>query len=518
MAVGFLADWMHKLARTPHEDGATTLPIPEASPPPSGRRGYHVGAQTGRLNYGQRTVGVGPNAVTYSDLTSLRARSRSLSRNSGYGRKAVDVLANALVGDGIRPQVHTGSEAVDRRVEALWAEWAADADADGRCDVYGLQRLAVEAWLESGEVLLRRRPRRIDSPLAVPLQIQALESDFLVNGDSYVGAANVGSTDYVNQGVVFNRRGERVGYIVYRTHPGDYVPSLGGITGQSEVVRVNAANISHVYDTRRPGQVRGLPWAASVIEDLVALDEYMYNEAIRQETQSNFAAFVIGADQEDNQGLGTVSTDSATGDYFDTLQPGMVRHLSADQDIKFALPNVSPQLDAYSKTILRKIATGYRMPYELLTGDLSGVNFSSIRTGMLEFYRMIDSVRPRVVERHVCRPIWGWFIQSAIAAGKLPARDGGYPVTWHAPRPVPIDRQKEINADVAEVNAGVQSLSGIIRSRGGDPSTVFGELEADKARLQAMGINTSSVLGTEPGAVEVVEVEDEPETLDADEA
>jgi capsid protein len=88
-------------------------------------------------------------------------------------------------------------------------------------------------------------------------------------------------------------------------------------------------------------------------------------------------------------------------------------------------------------------------------------------------------------------------------------------VTWHAPRPVPIDRNKEISADVAEVNAGVQSLSGIIRSRGADPSTVFAELEADKARLEAMGINTSSVLGTEPGAVEVVEVEGEP---DADEA
>lgn len=517
MAVGFLGNIVSKLARTPHEDGMTTLPVPESKPMPSGRkRGYHVASQTGRLNYGQRTVGIGPNAVTYADLPTLRARSRSLSRNSGYGRKAIDVLANALVGDGIRPQVHTGSEALDRRVEALWAEWGADADADGRCDVYGLQRLAVESWLESGEVLLRRRPRRIDAPLAVPLQVQALESDFLVNSDAYVSSPRTSATETVNQGVILNRRGQRVGYIIYKAHPGDYVTSISATLGASEVLRVSARDVSHVFDARRPGQVRGLPWASSVIEDLVALDEYMYNEAIRQETQSNFAAFIIGADQDGDQGLGDVSTDSATGDYFDTLQPGMVRHLTADQDIKFALPNVSPQLDAYSKTILRKIATGYRIPYELLTGDLSGVNFSSIRTGMLEFYRMVDATRPRVVERHVCRPMWEWFINAAIASGKLADRQGGYPVTWHAPRPVPIDRQKEAAADVAEVNAGLASLSSLIRKRGSDPATVFAELAADKQKLIDLGINTSSVLGTEAPAVEVVETEDDPPVSEMD--
>ena len=61
------------------------------------------------------------------------------------------------------------------------------------------------------------------------------------------------------------------------------------------------------------------------------------------------------------------------------------------------------------------------MPYELLTGDLSQVNYSSIRAGLVEFRRtdrrraMADLFIPMF-----CQPVWDWFTAQAWAAGRLP--------------------------------------------------------------------------------------------------
>ena len=482
--IGFIAS---KMARTPAEDGALVpgaLPeLPPHAPARRNKRGYYTAAGTGRLHAGQRTIGAGPNAVTIDDLAVLRARMRGAVRNSGFARKAVSVLVNAFVGQGIRPQSLTGDAALDARVDALWAEWAVIADADDRGDVYWLQRQAVRAWIESGEVFLRRRSRPLGPGARVPVEVQAIESDLLPLYDVQ-GKARKAET--VALGVVFDRRMKRTAYLMYRHHPGD---STGWrhVT-PADLVRVPARDISHVYDAERPGQIRGVPWGSCVLEDLVALDEYMANEAARQEAQSGITAFVRGVDPEVSPGIGSVEQNTATGDYEDVIETGTIRHLNYGEDVEFAVPHVSPQLDAYSKVILRKVATGWRIPYELLTADLSGVNFSSIRTGMLEFERMWQGAQRHVVIPHVCDPMWRWFIAGAIAAGELPARAGGYPVEWHAPRPVPIDRIKAAKADEAEIANLLSSRGDIIRARGKDPAKVWAAAAADKAALESLGL------------------------------
>ncbi|NKF15295.1 phage portal protein, partial [Rhizobium phaseoli] len=77
---------------------------------------------------------------------------------------------------------------------------------------------------------------------------------------------------------------------------------------------------------------------------------------------------------------------------------------------------------------LHIIAAGFRVPYELLTGDLSQVNYSSIRAGLVEFRRMIGAVQWQLFIPMFCQPVWDWFCEAAWAAGQLPSPQ--IPVEW----------------------------------------------------------------------------------------
>jgi capsid protein len=104
---------------------------------------------------------------------------RDLGRNNAHARKALTVWTNNLVGPGIMPRAKSGDEALDKAVMDLWEKWSKQADADGQLNIYGLMELAVREMVESGEVLIRKRLRRPEDGLAVPLQLQIMEGDQL---------------------------------------------------------------------------------------------------------------------------------------------------------------------------------------------------------------------------------------------------------------------------------------------------------------------------------------------------
>jgi lambda family phage portal protein len=504
-----------KLARTPHDDGATTFPIPASRPVRRNvaTRGYHTAAGTGRLNYGQRSVGVGPNAITSADLASLRERSRGADRNSGTFRKAKHAMVNALVGKGITPQSDTGDANLDAAVDALWRRFVPVADADDRGDAYWLQRQAVGAWVVSGEVFLRRRFRSMADGVPVPVEVQALESDMLPITDITPDGSRLSDGETVNQGIVFDASGKRVAYLMYRQHPSDLVGNFKALLN-TDTVRIPAADISHVFDADRPGQARGLPWGSCVLEDMVALDTFMYNEAVRQESQSAISAFITGADPEVNQGIGTITQDTETLEWIDTVDAGTNRHLAHGETIDFAVPQVTQGLAEYAKQALHKIAAGWGLSYAQLTGDLTSVNFSSGRMGHLDAAAMQGNLQTHLVIPHVCQPMWRWFIDGAIATGALPFRAEGYPVIWTPPRTIPIDRKKEAEADILEIDNLLTAPGDIIRGRGQDPYAVWARAAADKAEMERLGLRPVAAPPIEPSEDE----DDEDDTVPPDDA
>src|SRR5690606_24283974 len=110
------------------------------------------------------------------------------------------------IGTGITCKMINGSDELKAAVKRLWNRWTKQSDADGMLDWYGQQYLAWHEWREVGEVFARRRMRRLSDGLAVPIQIQLIESE-QVPTDLTTIASN---GNEVRCGIEFDRIGRRV--------------------------------------------------------------------------------------------------------------------------------------------------------------------------------------------------------------------------------------------------------------------------------------------------------------------
>lgn len=461
----------------------------------SGRRGY-VGADAGYRTQGWNTPSTSADAEIEAGLITLRDRARDLVRNSAHGKRAITSLTYNLIGTGLRPDVDTGREDLDRKIVDLWNAWGAKAYTSSDMGIYGFQALAARSWFESGEVLIRRRPRRLEDMAGLPpLQLQALEGDFLpvdLSDDS----------SRIAQGVEFDSIGRRIAYHVYKAHPGAPF-AWGNFAGRWETQRISARDMLHLYLEARPGQVRGVTALAPIISALWDLAGYADAERVRAKSAACLVAIVTGgdpdsvavgtadsiADQTDSEG--SVLTDSE-GNPVEQLRPAMVAQCPPGKDVKFTTPGTATGHAEGLSAGLHEIAAGVDLAYEVLTGDLSQVNFASIRLGLNEQYRVIRALREHVFIPLFLNKVWTWFAEYAVAAGLLPDVPGLWSPTWSQPQLASVDREADIKAASSAVRNGFSSRRAEIAAMGRDPDDVDAEISKDMAARDAAGIVTDS--------------------------
>ena len=397
---------------------------------------------------------------------------RDLVRNSAWAARTVQVIGNNVVGDGIIPKVSGKSK---REREALFAAITAhcdttDIDADGRLNLYGLQRLVMATVVESGEVLIRRRRREMRDGFGLAMQIQVMEPDFLCDlRDGVTADGNI-----VRGGIEFNAIGKRVAYHLYGEHPGAY--GLGLRALKSDVRRIPASEILHIYRPDRPGQSRGVSWFAPIAMQLQDVAEYMDAQILRQKIAAVFVAFRTSPEVDQ-----TVVNDVGR---YDTLRPGRIENLLPGEDVRFASPPAVEGLDEFMRTHLRSAAAGVGITYEALTGDLSQVNFSSGRMGRMEMDRNVSSWQWLMMIPQMLVPLSGWMLEGfEMVNGPLRS---GTSVQWVPPHRALVDPTREIPALSAKVRAGFASRSSVIRELGYDPEPVMEEIAADAAEADRL--------------------------------
>ena len=85
-------------------------------------------------------------------------------------------------------------------------------------------------------------------------------------------------------------------------------------------------------------------------------------------------------------------TKDGDGRRIEAFEPGMIEYLPPGRDVKFGQPATAAGYGEYMRVQLHAVAAAVGLTYELLTGDLSQVNYSSIRAGLLEFRRRIEQL------------------------------------------------------------------------------------------------------------------------------
>lgn len=417
----------------------------------------------------------GPNSDLRQAWYWLVKRHQDLADNDAYASRAIGVIVNNWIGDGIM----STPQGATRRYSQAWKRWADSPESDfyGIHDWYGNQAVGARTTAVRGAVLVRKRvePSLFERYGLVPLQVQMLEPDWLdFNKDNGID---------ILFGQQFDSKGRLQGYWIRDKHPGEMI--LGtGVKIQSTFVPKE--EISLHFDSRRAGQRMGLPFGTAAILTLRDMGDIRVAQQMKDKIAACFFGVVTDLDGEQDP--------SKTGIAFDTIEPGAVEHLPPGRNFQAFSPPSSGDFVSTHREYAHAVAAAYEITYESMTGDLSNVNYSSFRGGWLEFSRRIAYLRGKVTVPGMLAPVCRWHDELAQMVGLLKG-----PMEWtHTPpRREMIDPTREIPALIGAVRAGIMSLSEVQRAFGYVPEEVIAELAADMDRAKRAGLT----LSVDPGLV-----------------
>lgn len=428
----------------------------------------------------------GPNRAT-EGLQKIRNRSRDTARNDWAGESGLQKWATNLIGVGITPRWE--DEALTKR----WQAFVPQADADGVLDAYGLQTLGTRSMLDSGEVFMRRRPRSLALPLSAPVQFQLIEADFvpLFDADVWPGLP---AGNNIRQGIERNKFGRRVAYWMYREHPGDKL--LGAQPATTDLIRVAAEDVAHVFEPKRPGQLRGVSMLAPVLVRLRASMDFEDAVLDRQKLANLFTLFVTRSMPDSAE----IDYDPLTGlpVFYDQegkalvgLEPGISQTLLPGEDVKFANPpEAGTTFSEYMRTTHLGTAAGAGLPYELFSGDLQNVSDRTLRVAINEFRRFAKQRQWQTLIPQMCQKMVDWWAAAEVLGGGIAVSDfeaakspKWSPHGWEYIHPTQDAEGKKI-----EVEAGFRSRSDVIGERGDDARSVDEERADDLKRSKALGL------------------------------
>lgn len=438
--------------------------------------GGYTGARYDRAALSSwRTGGGSPTTDIIGDLPTLRARSRDQMRNAPIALGALNITTSHTVGTGLscnpaiegpflgltEDQVATWQADAKRRFE-VWCS-SKDCSLDRRLNFYGLQSLAYRSTRESGDSFVVT-PRVARTGGSKRLALQLLEADRVCNPN------RLADTPTLIDGIeISEETGETVAVHVAKHHPGDLrlknewtrVVVRGDSTGRR--------NVLHVFKPLRPGQLRGVPWIAPILEPLKQLSRYTDAELKAAVDSAVFSVFV----KMDPDAFDDLFEDNDKGeiikkglDWSGELESGKAVNLLPGEEIQTNTPGrPNPQFDPFVLAILRQIGVALELPFEVLVMHFQS-SYTAARAALLMAWKFFRVERDMLVTE-LCQPVYELWLADEVAEGRIAAR--GFfadPIlraawcgaVWTGDGPGSIDPQKEVQAAEKRVQLEISTL------------------------------------------------------------
>jgi lambda family phage portal protein len=449
---------------------------------------------TDRLSAGWVTHNSGINADLEGALLSLRARSRDWTVNTDMGARFLELVQDNVVGAEpprlqVRAKLRDGADTLDevanQAVEDAWRAWCqrGNCEVTGDLSFAGVCRAVVAATARDGEYLVRR----IRSPgLHSGYALQLLDVD-RIDGSRNIAPVQRGG-NAVRMGVEIDAVGRKVALHLYSAHPGD---SGSGLAPKPMSDRVLAANVLHGFVLKRAEQVRGYPWSASVLKRANTLDTYEQYAV----TAAKIGAAKMGFYKVDKDAVSADLTweqyKSATGELVQDVEAGMLEALPPGVSFESFNPDYPHQnFGAFVTTCMRGIAAGLNVAHHNLTGDMTGVNYSSARIAELAERRYWRGLQRWFIDAFV-RPVFLDWLQTALLTGAVRLPSGAAlpadrydkfaaAASFQPPGWAWVDPRADIEAGATAMTYDMRSLRQINDEQGVDLEDVL----ADKARLR----------------------------------
>jgi lambda family phage portal protein len=417
------------------------------------------------------------NSQSLAQRTVITKRANYLAHNSPTGASFVESWVTNLVGDG--PTIKSAHPDLDvaKRLEDSFALWAEHADMEGVDSLTAMLMTAVRSIVSNGEAVFHLP---VDS--YGNLKLRLLASEQLDSSRNIPSLSMTGDVPRIIAGVETNAAGARTAYWLLADAP----DAVWAQVLPSE--RVDAIDVCHCYVKRFPGQIRGLSWLTPIATRLMELDRLEDSALMKARVSALFGAFVTDPDGVTgifNQQMPNTGGDQQFDPASVQFEPGSLQFLPPNCDIKFPPIADMSNVTELMRHMLRSIAAGGGVSYEILTSDLSQVNYSSARLGLSQYQRRIKGLQATLLESQLLLPVWRRWVLLEILTGRIDASDfernpAAYlNMTALWPGWPAIDPLKQSKADALDLASRTKSRAEIVASNGRDISDVDTEIEND---------------------------------------
>jgi lambda family phage portal protein len=429
---------------------------------------------------------------------ALRAGSRDMWMNTPIAVAALKRMRTNVVGFGLSVQARPNreflgltpeaAEAWEENVEREFALWSESKDCDVRrtSTFRELQGIALLSTLMSGDCFaILPAVKRPGVPY--DLRIQLLEADTVSNPPTEPERKEFSAgvkTDSWGAPVAYYFRTEAQDTSTYMLAFSNYtsmlgswksVPAFGGKTGRR--------NVLHMFEVDRPGQRRGVPFLAPVLETLKQLTRLTEAELMAAVVTSYLTVFVKNvpstnafnpgfapsasvldpATQPGGAGVAAATRPDDANMY--QLGNGSIMKLAKDQDVTVVDPKRPNGLYAgFFEAIVKQIGAALEIPYEILL-QVFGSSYSASRAALLEGIKFFSRWEDWVIT-NFCQPSYEEWLTEAILKGRVSApgflEDPAYRAAWcatewHGPGRGQLDPLKETQAALARISGNLST-------------------------------------------------------------
>lgn len=432
-----------------------------------------VGRQFGR----SRSVKAGTRAERWQ-LGKMRDRGRQLYRENPIARSLADKESQYVVGNGFTLQLKSDSVDWNKEVEARWYKWLETADVRGMFTGEELQKLGWTQTRVDGDGGFILRGKGYTS------QLQYIPGDLISTPRERIGDQNIFDGVEVD---------DAMKPIAFHIEDIDQ-------DGKRTWSRIAADDFVYVAHLNNPLDARGCTAYLTIFDILEQLEGYIDAVAIAARMAAIFG--LIFKEENPGKQVGALpgrATGSDGKEYRAiTLEGGMVKYVGKEGDVaQVQASQPMQQTPDFIRALFRLAGLPFDMPLEIAAQDLSQVNFSGARVGLMGFYRACIGKETKY-KAHWSR-IFRWWLsreRKFAAAGVVEPFKATEPANWwehelHGQERELNDRLAEAQADFLEIEMGVKSPQQVTARRAGDWQDVQKEKAEALKLLENLGLPTN---------------------------
>jgi len=428
----------------------------------------------------------------------IRSRARELTQNDPYAKAYLRACRKNIVGsEGFALQVKARDSSVapdgrivyrlDKFANDLIEQKFLDWSRKGICEISGrfsfrkVQSMCVTGVKRDGEIFLRiLKGSGVNSygfalQLIEPELIDERYNDILPNGN------------IIRMGIEITPQRRPVAYYVR-----EYQPTLVWTQSSASCgpyVRIPASEMIHLYDPERVDATRDVSQMTPSMLRLKMLSGYEEAAVINARVSACKMGFYESESGDEFTGDGK----DESGNPIMSAEPGQMEKLPPGWKFNSYDPKYPDQQHGpFIEACLRGVAAGLGTSYATLSQDLSSVNFSSIRAGLIEEREEWKEGQVWLIE-NLLNPVFANWLEMALtmgAIGKLPLSkfDKFNAPKWTGRRWAWVDPLKDVEAARSAVGAGFKSSTQVVTEMGGDLEDIYEEIKEESDLAVELGL------------------------------